>query len=139
MRAGSAVKPIGGYFLDQIFPEHASKIRLSLLRHAFRHRPCACKNDGLEIALDAGAEDFVVEDENYAIKTSPQDFFKVKKAIDDAKIKTEDAQLTLLPKSTVKVAGDDARKILDLVDSIEEHEDIQHVYANFDIPDELIK
>ena len=91
------------------------------------------------IALDAGAEDFVVEDENYAIKTSPQDFFKVKKAFDDAKIKTEDAELTLLPKSTVKVAGDDARKILELVDSIEEHEDIQHVYANFDIPDELIK
>ena len=93
----------------------------------------------MSIALDAGAEDFIVEDENYAIKTTVQDFFKVKKAIDDAKIKTEDAEITLLPKSTVKVAGDDARKILELVDSIEEHEDIQHVYANFDIPDELIK
>ncbi|MDP3792089.1 MAG: YebC/PmpR family DNA-binding transcriptional regulator [Candidatus Omnitrophota bacterium] len=91
------------------------------------------------IALDAGAEDLIVEDENYAIKTSPQDYFKVKKAIDDAGIKTEDAEITLLPKSTVKVAGDEAKKILDLVDSIEEHEDIQHVYANFDIPDELIK
>ena len=91
------------------------------------------------VALDAGAEDMVVEDENYAVKTAPQDFFKVKKALDDAKIKTEDAQITLLPKSTVKVAGDDAKKVLDLVDSIEEHEDIQHVYANFDIPDELIK
>lgn len=91
------------------------------------------------IALDAGAEDFVVEDENYAVKTSIQDFFKVKKAIDDAGIKTEDAEITLLPKSTVKLAGDDAKKVLDLVDAIEEHEDIQHVYANFDIPDELIK
>jgi YebC/PmpR family DNA-binding regulatory protein len=91
------------------------------------------------IALDAGAEDFVVEDENYAIKTSIQDFFKVKKVIDDAGIKTEDAEITLLPKSTVKLAGDDAKKVLDLVDAIEEHEDIQHVYANFDIPDELIK
>jgi YebC/PmpR family DNA-binding regulatory protein len=91
------------------------------------------------VALDAGAEDLVVEDENYAIKTSPQDFFKVKKAIDEAKIATEDAEITLLPKSTVKVAGEDAKKVLDLVDSIEEHEDIQHVYANFDIPDDLIK
>ncbi len=91
------------------------------------------------VALDAGAEDMIVEDENYAIKTSPQDFFKVKKAIDDAGIKTEDAEITLLPKSTVKVEGPDAKKILELVDAIEEHEDVQHVYANFDIPDELIK
>lgn len=93
----------------------------------------------MSVALDAGAEDMVVEDENYAIKTSPQDYFKVKKALDDAGIKTEDAEITLLPKSTVKLDGNDAKKIIDLVESIEEHEDIQHVYANFDIPDELIK
>ena len=91
------------------------------------------------VALDAGAEDMIVEEENYAVKTSPQDFFKVKKAIDDAGIKTEDAEITLLPKNTVKVEGPDAKKILELVDSIEEHEDVQHVYANFDIPDELIE
>lgn len=91
------------------------------------------------VALDAGAEDMIVEDENYAVKTSPQDFFKVKKAIDDAGIKTEDAEITLLPKNTVKVEGPDAKKVLELVDAIEEHEDVQHVYANFDIPDDLIK
>lgn len=90
------------------------------------------------VALDAGAEDMIVEGENYVIKTSPQDFFKVKKAIDDTGIKTEDAEITLLPKNTVKVEGADAKKILDLVDAIEEHEDVQHVYANFDIPDDLI-
>lgn len=91
------------------------------------------------VALDAGAEDMVVEEENYAIKTSPQDFFKVKNAIDAVLIKSEDAEITLLPKSTVKLGPDDAKKVLDLVDAIEEHEDVQHVYANFDIPDELIK
>lgn len=91
------------------------------------------------IVLDAGAEDLVVEDENYAVKTAPADFFKVKKAIDDNGIKAEDAEITLLPKSTVKVTGDDAKKVLNLVDAIEEHEDVQHVYANFDIPDDLIK
>ena len=90
------------------------------------------------VALDAGAEDMIVEDENYVIKTGPQDFFKVKKAIDDSGIKTEGAEITLLPKNTVKVEGPDAKKILDLVDAIEEHEDVQHVYANFDIPDDLI-
>lgn len=93
----------------------------------------------MAVALEAGAEDMVVEDENYAIKTSPQDYFKVKKAIDEAGIKAEDSEITLLPKSTVKLAGDDAKKVLDLIDAIEEHEDIQNVYANFDIPDELIK
>ncbi len=91
------------------------------------------------VALDAGAEDLVVEEENYAVKTSPQDFFKVKKAIDDAQIKTESAEITLIPKSTIKVAGEDAKKVLDLVDAIEEHEDVQNVYANFDIPDDLLK
>lgn len=91
------------------------------------------------VALDASAEDLVVEEENYAVKTSPQDFFKVKKAIDDAKIKIESAEITLIPKSAVSVAGDDAKKVLDLVDAIEEHEDVQNVYANFDIPDELLK
>lgn len=91
------------------------------------------------VALDAGAEDMVTEEENYAVKTSPQDFFKVKKNIEDAKIKIESAEITLIPKSTVKIAGDDARKVLDLVDAIEEHEDVQNVYANFDIPDDLLK
>jgi YebC/PmpR family DNA-binding regulatory protein len=93
----------------------------------------------MSVALDAGAEDLIVEDENYAIKTSPQDFFKVKKAVENAKIAMEDSEITLLPKSTVKLAGEDAKKVLELVDAIEEHEDVQHVYANFDIPDELIK
>ena len=91
------------------------------------------------IVLDAGAEDMIVEEENYAVKTAPADFFNVKKAIDDNNIKTEDAEITLLPKSTVKVVGDEAKKVLNLIDAIEEHEDVQHVYANFDIPDDLIK
>jgi len=91
------------------------------------------------IALDAGAEDLIAEEENYAIKTAPQDFFKVKKAIDDNKIATEDAEITLLPKNTVKVVGDDAKRVLELVDDLEGHDDVQHVYANFDIPDDLLK
>ncbi|MDD5495822.1 MAG: YebC/PmpR family DNA-binding transcriptional regulator [Candidatus Omnitrophica bacterium] len=91
------------------------------------------------IVLDSGAEDMVVEEENYAIKTLPQDFYKVKKALEDNSIKMESAEISLLPKNTVKVVGDDAKKILDLVNSLEEHEDVQNVYANFDIPDELLK
>jgi len=91
------------------------------------------------IVLDAGAEDLVVEDENYAVKTETKDFDKVKKALEAATIATESAEVTFVPKSTVKVTGDDVRKVLDLVDALEEHEDVQNVYANFDIPDDLIK
>ena len=91
------------------------------------------------IALDAGAEDFVVEDENYAISTSPAELFKVKKVLDDNSIKTESAELTLIPKSTVKVAGEEAKKVIDLVDALEDHEDVQNVYANFDVPDDILK
>jgi YebC/PmpR family DNA-binding regulatory protein len=91
------------------------------------------------LALDAGAEDMIVEDENYAVKTAPQDFFKVKKALEDAKVVMESAETTLLPKSTVAVTGDDVKKVLDLVDALEENEDVQNVYANFDIPDDFIK
>lgn len=91
------------------------------------------------IVLDAGAEDLIVEDENFAVKASPADFYKIKKALEDGKIKIESAEITLLPKSTVKVAGEDAKKVLDLVEGLEEHEDVQHVYANFDIPDDLLK
>jgi YebC/PmpR family DNA-binding regulatory protein len=91
------------------------------------------------IVLDAGAEDLVVEEENYAVKTEVKDFEKVKKALESNKIAMESADIEFVPKSTVKVTGDDARKVLDLVDGLEDHEDVQHVYANFDIPDDLIK
>lgn len=91
------------------------------------------------IVLDAGAEDLVVEEENYGVKASQSDFYKVKKALEDHKIAIESGEITLIPKSTVKVTGDDAKKILNLVNSLEEHEDVQNVYANFDIPDDLLK
>jgi len=91
------------------------------------------------IALDAGAEDMVVEDENYAVTTTLAGFLNVKKALDDANIKTETAEVTMIPKSTVKLAGEEARKVLDLISAIEEHDDVQNVYANFDIPDDMIK
>ena len=91
------------------------------------------------IILDAGAEDMVTEEENYAIKTQPADFYKVKKALEEAKISIESSEITLVPKSTVRIVGEEAKKILDLVDALEEHEDVQNVYANFDIPDELLK
>jgi YebC/PmpR family DNA-binding regulatory protein len=97
------------------------------------------ENRLMDIVLEAGAEDMATEDETYEIKSSPADFDKVKKALDANKIKAESSEITMIPKNTIALAGDDAKQILGLVDSLEEHEDVQNVYANFDIPDDVLK
>lgn len=92
----------------------------------------------MNIVLDAGAEDMKHEDNVYEIYTSIQDLEKVKQALQDKGIKWEDAELTMIPSSTVKVAGGEAKQVLALVEALEDHDDVQQVYANFDIPDEIL-
>ena len=93
----------------------------------------------MSIALDAGASDFNLVGDVYEITTEPHDFEAVKKAVADAAIKTESAEVTRIPSATVKVAGlKEAQSVMALVEALEEHEDVQNVYANFDIPDELL-
>jgi len=99
----------------------------------------AQEDELMTIALDAGAEDFKSDDKNYEITTSAQDFEKVKQAIDTKGIKCLDAEVTMIPSSTVKVAGGEAKQVLALVEALEEHDDVQQVYANFDIPDEILE
>ncbi|MBI4433069.1 MAG: YebC/PmpR family DNA-binding transcriptional regulator [Candidatus Omnitrophica bacterium] len=94
----------------------------------------------MTIALDAGASDFVTQDETYEITTEPHDFEAVKKALLDAGVPTESAEVTRIPSSMVKVQDPAAAKsVMGLVDVLEEHEDVQNVYANFDIPDEILQ
>ena len=93
----------------------------------------------MSIVLEAGAEDMKPEESTYAITTQPNDFDNVKKAIEDNNIKIEAAEVTMVPKNTIKVTGDEAKKILSLVNDLEEHDDVQNVYANFDIPDDVLK
>ena len=93
----------------------------------------------MNIVLDAGAEDFKSDEKNYEITTSVQDFEKVKQAIQDKGIKWQDAELTMIPSSSVKVTGDAAKQVLGLVGALEDHDDVQQVYANFDIPDEILE
>jgi len=92
----------------------------------------------MNIVLDAGAEDMQTDDTGYSITTNPNDLEKVRKAIDDNKIKTEVAEISMIPKNTVKVVGEDAKKLLNLIGELEDHDDVQNVYANFDIPDEIM-
>jgi len=93
----------------------------------------------MTIALDAGAEDFKSEGDNYEVTTSVQDFDKVKQALSAKGIKFQDAELTMIPSSTVKVTGGDAKSLLGLIDALEDHDDVQQVYANFDSPDDVME
>jgi transcriptional/translational regulatory protein YebC/TACO1 len=93
----------------------------------------------MSIILDAGAEDLSQEGDTYEVKSEPADYEKVKKALEDNNIKIESAEVTMIPKSTVKVTGEQAKQVLKLVEMLEDNDDVQNVYSNFDIPDEILK
>jgi len=99
----------------------------------------AQEEDLMNLVLDAGAEDFKTDDKNYEIITPVQSFEKVKQAIQEKGITPQDSELTMLPSSTVKVAGGEAKQVLSLIEALEEHDDVQQVYANFDIPDDVLE
>ncbi len=96
------------------------------------------EDDMMTLALDAGADDIVAEEEIYEIYTTPENFETVKQAIETKNIKIEEAEIQMVPENTVKVDGKDAEHVLKLMESLEEHEDVQHVYANFDIDEKII-
>lgn len=87
----------------------------------------------MEVALNSGAEDIQDEDENWSVLTSISEFEKVKAALEDAKIEMLSAGISSIPKNTIKLTGDDAEKMLKLMDIIEDNDDVQKVYSNFDI------
>ena len=91
------------------------------------------------IAVDAGADDIKSGDKNYEVFTSPKDFEAVKAAIEAKNIKWITAELTKTPNSTIKIVGNEAKQLLSLVEILEDHDDVQKVYANFDIPDEVLE
>jgi YebC/PmpR family DNA-binding regulatory protein len=90
----------------------------------------------MEIALDAGAEDIKLEGNIFEITSEPGNFEAVKAALESKKIPLGTAEVTKIPNATVRVTGQDAKIIMGLMEALEEHEDIQAVHANFDIPEE---
>lgn len=88
------------------------------------------------IALDAGAEDMKTEDTNYEIVTTLEDFEKVKDALTEQGVPIALAEITQVPQSTVKLVGKEAQQMIVLMEKLEEHDDVQNVSANFDIPEE---
>lgn len=92
----------------------------------------------MEIALDAGAEDVKEDDGVWEVITAPVDFEQVKDALDKASIKYSDAEVTMLPKNTTNLQGKEAEQMVRLMDLLDDCEDVQKVYTNADIPDEIV-
>ena len=92
----------------------------------------------MEAALEAGAEDIKEDNSNYEIITAPGDFEAVKDAIDKASIPYIDAEVTMLPQTTANLAGKEAEQMVRLMEMLEDCDDVQKVYTNADIPDEIV-
>jgi len=90
-------------------------------------------------AIEAGAEDVIAEGDTFEIRTDAADFMAVRSALEAAGIKYTSAELTMIPKNTVALDESDARRTLKLLDALEDNDDIQEVYANFDIPDHVME
>jgi len=88
------------------------------------------------VVLEAGAEDMQPADGVFEVITSPDTYEAVKQALDKNKIQTDSAELTMLPKTTVKLEGKVADQMLRLMEALEDNDDVQNVYANFDISEE---
>jgi len=97
------------------------------------------EDDLMEIALESGAEDMKLEDENYEVFTAIEDFDTVLNAIKSKNIKVESAEISMIPSTYIKLEGKHAQQMLKLSDKIEDLDDVQSVWSNFDISDEEIE
>lgn len=93
----------------------------------------------LEVALEAGAEDVREDEGRFEVITDPKAFDAVKRAFDEEGLKYSMAEVTMVPQSDVKLVGKEAEQMLRLMNALEDCDDVQHVYANFDIPDSIIE
>ena len=91
-------------------------------------------------AVDAGAEDVILDDEDYyEVRTLPESFQRVVEAINALDLPHERAELTMVPTTTMRVPDDQAAKLLALLEELDDHDDVQKVYANFEVSDEFLE
>ena len=93
----------------------------------------------MEIVLGAGAEDLNAAGEKFEVTCAPHDFEAVRSAVEKAGIAADSSQLTMIPKNMAPMTVENARQVLNLVDALEDHDDVQNVYVNAEIPDEVMK
>lgn len=98
------------------------------------------EDDLMVVALDAGAEDLQDQGDTWQLTCPPTELNALRSALDEAEIAYDSAELTMLPTTVVALETDaDARKVLKLIDALEDNDDVQNVYANFDIPDAVLQ
>ena len=90
----------------------------------------------MDLVLEAGATDMSTQDDVHEIETSPESFESVTKALENAKIEMLSAELTYVPENTVKLEGEDAQKLMRMIERLEDNEDVQDVYHNAELPEE---
>jgi len=90
----------------------------------------------MEVALEHGGEDIEDQDEVWQVLCEPGDYLPLKEALQAAGIDVASSELTMIPDNTVAVAGEDAQKVMRLIDNLDDHDDVQKVYTNAELPDE---
>jgi len=97
------------------------------------------EDDVMSAAIDAGAEDVAQDGDEFQVLTEPAEFAAVRDALVGAGIEFVQAELTMIPKTTVELEENDARKTMKIVDALEDSDDVQEVFANFDIPEDVLE
>jgi len=92
----------------------------------------------MEAALEAGAEDVVDQDDTWEVSTAPEVFETVRQALEDAGMELLSAEVTMSPKNTVDVDVETGRRLLKLMDNLDDNDDVQQTHANFELPEELL-
>jgi YebC/PmpR family DNA-binding regulatory protein len=96
------------------------------------------EDDLFELVLEAGGDDLKQEGDVYEIYTAPETFEDVRHAIEERGLSVGMAEVTLLPQNTVQIEGKQAEQVLRFMEALDDHDDVRHAYANFDISDEVM-
>ncbi len=92
----------------------------------------------MEVGLEAGAEDIVDDGDIFEVHSQPGDFDALRQAFEDAGLEYEEAEISMIPQNTVPVDVENGRRLLRLIEALEDNDDVQNVHANFDLPEELL-
>jgi YebC/PmpR family DNA-binding regulatory protein len=133
--------------IRHIFTKHGGNLaETSSVAHLFERKGyilidgSAVSEDALlEVALEAGAEDMSRDNGNFEILTDPNSYDDVVEALEKREIPTVESQIAMIPTMLVKVEGKQAEQVLKMVELFDDHEDVQNVWTNFDIDEDLLK
>ncbi|MFP3870088.1 MAG: YebC/PmpR family DNA-binding transcriptional regulator [Syntrophobacteria bacterium] len=99
----------------------------------------ASEDEIMEVALNAGADDLITTEDQYEVHTEPGVFEAVKQAFDEKGLRYTMAEVTMIPQSSLKLDESNAAQVLKLMEALEDSDDVQRAYANFDIPDDILQ